>query len=150
MVEGDFGFDGVHLPEDFPFAVGTLGAEDEVAARERVRSFGFIFGDDGDLVGAVLANGVGADVSILRMEFDRADGTGGKVVTIEAFDRFAAGKGGKAGGHESAIFGEEGSQFNSVAFFGGEDPAVAEVGEDVGVGGMGDERKVREDKNKGE
>src|ERR1700739_970022 len=85
------------------------------------------------------------------MEFDRADGAGGKVVTIEAFDRLAAGKGGKAGGHEGAIFGEEGSKFNGVAFFGGEDPAVAEVGEDVGVGGMGDGRnEVRKEKDKGE
>jgi len=78
----------VDFREDFPFAVGALGAEDEVAPGDGIRGFGFIFGDDGDFVGAMLADGVCADVAILGMEFDGTDGTRGEVVAIEALDRF--------------------------------------------------------------
>ena len=87
------------FPGDFPFAVGALGAEDEVAPGDGIRGFGFIFGDDGDFVDAMLADGVCADVAILGMEFDGTDGTRGKVVAIEAVDRFTATvKVGKPGG----------------------------------------------------
>lgn len=140
LIGRDFGFDGVDLPKNFPCAIGTLGAEDQVAAGDGVSRFGFVFGKDGDSVGTVLADGVSADVAFLGMEFGGADGAGGKVVAVEAFDGFAASKGGKAWGHEGAIFGEERGGFDGIAFLGGEDPAVTEVGEDVGIGSVDKER----------
>ena len=87
----------------------------------------------------MLADGVCADVAILGMEFDGTDGIRGKVVAIEALDRFTASEGGEAGEHEGAIFSEEGSEFGGVAFLGGKDPTVAEVGEDIGIGRVGTE-----------